>query len=48
MAIVEARDVHKHFSQLHVLKGISFEVDVGETVVFAGPSGSGKSTFYGV
>jgi ABC-type polar amino acid transport system ATPase subunit len=44
MAIVEARDVHKHFSQLHVLKGISFEVDVGETVVFAGPSGSGKST----
>ena len=44
MAIVEVRDVHKHFSQLHVLKGISFEVDVGETVVFAGPSGSGKST----
>lgn len=44
MAIVEVSDIHKHFSQLHVLKGISFEVDVGETVVFAGPSGSGKST----
>ncbi len=44
MAIVEVRDIHKRFSQLHVLKGISFEVDVGETVVFAGPSGSGKST----
>jgi len=44
MSIVEVRDIHKHFSQLHVLKGISFEVDVGQTVVFAGPSGSGKST----
>lgn len=44
MAIVEVRDIHKRFSKLHVLKGISFEVDVGETVVFAGPSGSGKST----
>jgi len=44
MAIVEVRDIHKHFSQLHVLKGISFDVDAGDTVVFAGPSGSGKST----
>ncbi len=44
MAIVEVRDIHKRFSKLRVLKGISFDVDVGETVVFAGPSGSGKST----
>ena len=44
VAIVKVTDIHKHFSHLHVLKGISFEVEAGETVVFAGPSGSGKST----
>ena len=44
MAIVKVLDIHKHFSHLHVLKGINFEVEAGETVVFAGPSGSGKST----
>ena len=44
MAIVEVQEVHKYFGKLQVLLGITFEVEVGETVVFAGPSGSGKST----
>jgi general L-amino acid transport system ATP-binding protein len=43
--IIIARDVHKWFGQLHVLRGIDLTVDVGEVVVIFGASGSGKSTF---
>ena len=43
-AIVEVRNLHKSFGQLHVLKGVSLKVYSGEVVVIIGPSGSGKST----
>ncbi len=43
--IIVARDVHKWFGQLHVLRGIDLTVRVGEVVVIFGASGSGKSTF---
>ena len=42
--IIEARDVDKHFGDLHVLRDISTVVNRGEVVVVIGPSGSGKST----
>jgi general L-amino acid transport system ATP-binding protein len=42
--IIVARDVHKWFGQLHVLRGIDLEVAAGEVVVIFGASGSGKST----
>ncbi|MBQ1347492.1 MAG: amino acid ABC transporter ATP-binding protein, partial [Erysipelotrichaceae bacterium] len=44
MALIEVKDVRKGFDGLHVLKGISFEVNKGEVVCLIGPSGSGKST----
>jgi len=42
--ILEARNVEKSFSTLKVLKGISLNVTLGNTMVIVGPSGSGKST----
>ena len=38
------QDVHKHFGQQHVLRGISLQVAKGEVVAILGSSGSGKST----
>jgi polar amino acid transport system ATP-binding protein len=43
--MVKAHEVCKSFGSLHVLKGITLEVDKGEVLCMVGPSGSGKSTF---
>ena len=43
--VVEARDIHKYFGRLHVLKGLSMTVKRQEVVVVIGASGSGKTTF---
>jgi polar amino acid transport system ATP-binding protein len=42
--MIEARDLHKSFGQLEVLKGVSLAVAKGEVICVIGPSGSGKST----
>ncbi|PTR29593.1 amino acid ABC transporter ATP-binding protein [Pseudomonas sp. GV085] len=42
--IVTVENLHKHYGNVHVLKGIDMQVAVGEVVVVLGASGSGKST----
>ena len=42
--IIEARDIHKRFGTLEVLKGIDFSAEAGEVVAIMGASGAGKST----
>ncbi|MCB2053689.1 MAG: amino acid ABC transporter ATP-binding protein [Geminicoccaceae bacterium] len=45
MPLLEARDVHKKYGQLEVLKGIDIDVEQGQVVALIGASGSGKTTF---
>ena len=43
-SLVRLEAIHKHFGDLHVLKGIDFAVQQSGVLVVIGPSGSGKST----
>ena len=48
MAIVSLEDVHKIYplgkTEVHAVKGVSFDIEEGDFITIAGPSGSGKST----
>lgn len=44
MVLLEARNVHKSYGTLKVLKGINLSVNSGEVVSIVGASGAGKST----
>lgn len=43
--IIQTRNIQKSFGNLHVLKGIDFDVESGEIVSIVGKSGAGKTTF---
>jgi ABC-type polar amino acid transport system ATPase subunit len=43
--MIKVVGLHKYFRDLHVLQGISVQVNRGEVVAMIGASGSGKSTF---
>ena len=48
MALVQIRDVHKHFTRgnerIDVLKGVNLDIPEGDFLALMGPSGSGKTT----
>ena len=44
MAILEVKNIEKHFGKTEVLKNISFSLNKGEVLAIIGSSGSGKTT----
>ena len=42
--MIEARNIHKSYSNLHVLKGVDLYIPKGEIVSIVGASGAGKTT----
>jgi len=48
MAILRLQDIHKDFSGLQVLFGVSMEVQEGECHAIIGPNGAGKSTLFNI
>jgi oligopeptide/dipeptide ABC transporter ATP-binding protein len=43
MAVLSVRDLHVSFGKVEVLRGVSFDLDAGQTLGIAGESGCGKS-----
>lgn len=42
--MIIAKNIHKYYSDLHVLKGVDLNISKGEIVSIVGPSGAGKTT----
>jgi branched-chain amino acid transport system ATP-binding protein len=43
-ALIEARDVHAHYGESHVLRGVSLSINAGESLGLLGSNGMGKTT----
>jgi branched-chain amino acid transport system ATP-binding protein len=44
MALLDVRDLHTFYGNIHALKGVSLTVDQGEIVTLIGANGAGKTT----
>jgi len=42
--MIEAKNIHKFYGDLEVLKGVALTIKKGEIVAIVGPSGAGKTT----
>lgn len=42
--MIEAKNIHKYYDNLHVLKGVNLHIKKGEIVSIVGSSGAGKTT----
>ena len=42
--MLELNDYHFYYGKIHAIKGISFEVNQGETIALIGANGAGKTT----
>lgn len=42
--MLKVNDIHVYYGAIHAIKGVSFQVNEGETVALIGANGAGKST----
>jgi len=42
--MIDVRNVHRRFGQIHAVRGVSFTVHKGEAIGLLGPNGAGKTT----